>query len=109
MTQFLAANWIWVLLIGGMLVMRLSHRRRMGGMGQMGGTGGGCGGGQVPSSGGQAHLASPGAPGDWRSDLEHANPSAVGYANPSASGYAEPSPSDQQPQAAGSAHRHGGC
>jgi hypothetical protein len=107
MTQFLAANWIWILLIGGMLVMRLNHRRRMGGMGNMGG---GCGGGgQATGYGGHTHLTSPGDPGDWRSDPGLANPSASGYANPSASGYAELSPSDQQPQAAGWAHRHGGC
>ena len=41
MTRFLEANWIWILLIGGMLAMHLRHRHG----GHMGaGMGGGCGG-----------------------------------------------------------------
>ena len=28
MTRFLAANWLWILLIGGMLYMHLGHGRR---------------------------------------------------------------------------------
>ena len=28
MTSFLAANWIWILLIGGFLFMHFGHRRR---------------------------------------------------------------------------------
>ena len=120
MTQFLAASWIWILLIGGMLVMHLGHGRRMGGMGHTGTMGGGCGGGQAPSSGGRSHLSSPGVPGDWRSDPEHANPSAAGYANSSPSGHGDPSlsgysdpvgaePPLQAPVVAGRGHRHGGC
>ncbi|QUW85554.1 hypothetical protein SMIR_41605 (plasmid) [Streptomyces mirabilis] len=42
MTGFLTSNWIWILLIGAMLVMHLGHRH--GGHGGGGGTGG-CGGG----------------------------------------------------------------
>ena len=41
MFQFLNSNWVWILLIGGMLFMHLGH----GGHGGHGG-GGGCGGHQ---------------------------------------------------------------
>ncbi|HVX23356.1 MAG TPA: hypothetical protein VHB02_18590 [Acidimicrobiales bacterium] len=41
MTNFLASNWIWILLVVGFLY--LSFGRRRGGMGR--GMGGGCGGG----------------------------------------------------------------
>ena len=36
MTRFLAANWLWILLIGGMVVMHFGHGRA----GHMGGCGG---------------------------------------------------------------------
>ena len=38
MVNFLASNWVWILFLGGMLVMHLGH-------GGHGGHGGGCGGG----------------------------------------------------------------
>lgn len=37
MLAFLSTNWLWILLIGGMLFMHLGH----------GGLGGGCGGGHA--------------------------------------------------------------
>ncbi|MHB1773112.1 MAG: hypothetical protein ACYCST_15490 [Acidimicrobiales bacterium] len=43
MTSFLAANWIWILLIGGFLFMHFGHRHG----GHMGGGMGGCGGGHT--------------------------------------------------------------
>ncbi len=46
MTRFLEANWIWILLIGGMLAMHLRHRHGSQMNGHMGGhSRGGCGGG----------------------------------------------------------------
>ena len=42
MLTFLSTNWLWILLIGGMLLMHLGH----GGHGGHRGHGGGCGGGQ---------------------------------------------------------------
>ena len=33
MLEFLSANWIWILLIGGMLFMHLGHGGHGGGMG----------------------------------------------------------------------------
>jgi hypothetical protein len=40
MTAFLAANWIWIVLVGSMVFMHLGHRHA-----GHGGHGGGCGGG----------------------------------------------------------------
>ena len=40
MLGFLSANWIWILLIGGMLVMHLGHGRHGNGHGMAGGCGG---------------------------------------------------------------------
>lgn len=52
MIRFLESNWIWILLIGGMLLMHVGHRHG-GHAGQ--GTGGGCGGGHTGHGGGQDH------------------------------------------------------
>ena len=49
MLEFLSNNWLWILLIGGMLAMHLGHRGHAGGHGAGHGAGqaghGGCGGG----------------------------------------------------------------
>jgi hypothetical protein len=47
MSEFLSNNWVWILLIGGMVFMHLGHRG-----GHRGGHGGhgGCGGGHQHSS-----------------------------------------------------------
>lgn len=47
MLEFLSSNWLWILLIGGMLFMHLGHGRGHGG--HMG-----CGGHQHSGSGQQA-------------------------------------------------------
>ena len=47
MLEFLSSNWLWILLIGGMLFMHLGHGRGHGG--QMG-----CGGHQHSGSGHQS-------------------------------------------------------
>lgn len=44
MLTFLSANWLWMLLIAGMLVMHLGHRNHDGGHGGCGGGGAGGGG-----------------------------------------------------------------
>ena len=44
MWDFLSANWVWVLLIGGMLMMHLRHGGGHGGHG-------GCGGHHNPGAG----------------------------------------------------------
>ena len=51
MWELLSNNWVWILVIGGMLVMHLGHRGGHGGHGGRGGPGGrarhrGCGGHQ---------------------------------------------------------------
>jgi len=67
MTHFLATNWIWILLIGAVVLMHTSHRH---GGGHMGGMGGGCGGGQMGhghQDNESSHTAGP---------AEHAEPSS---------------------------------
>ena len=44
MLEFLSSNWLWILLIGGMVFMHLGHGGHGGGSGQAGH--GGCGGHQ---------------------------------------------------------------
>jgi hypothetical protein len=44
MAQFLQQNWLWVILIGGMLAMHFGGHRHGGQPGHGGGTHGGCGG-----------------------------------------------------------------
>ena len=54
MAHFLAANWIWILLVGGMLYMYVGRRRR-GHMGHMGGCGGHGTGRSGTASGAEDH------------------------------------------------------
>jgi len=45
MLEFLSGNWLWILLIGGMMFMHLGHGGHGGGSGEAGHAGhGGCGG-----------------------------------------------------------------
>ena len=44
MAQFLQQNWLWVILIGGMLAVHLGGHRHGGHSGHGGATHGGCGG-----------------------------------------------------------------
>ena len=63
------SNWIWILLIGGMLIMHVGHRHR-GHAG--GGMGGGCGGGQAGHDSGQDHHG--GGAGDSHQHGGHPDP-----------------------------------
>ncbi len=67
MTHFLATNWIWILLIGAMVLMHTSHRH---GGGHMGGMGGGCGGGHM------SHSHEDSEPSHTEGPEEHADRSA---------------------------------
>ncbi len=91
MTRFLASNWIWILLIGGMLFMHLGHRHG-GHMG--GGMGGGRGGGHAGHEQEHDHHGAPtesGSLGEARPESEPGNADAGNQS--------EPTP----------AQRHGGC
>jgi hypothetical protein len=68
MLAFLAANWLWMLLIGGMLVMHLGHRHHGDGHG-------GCGGGGEHT--GHAADATPPA-----NDAVHSRTTSPGEDNP---------------------------
>jgi len=48
MLAFLSTNWLWILLIGGMLFMHLGHGGHAGG--------GGCGGGHAGHTGDEKHA-----------------------------------------------------
>lgn len=84
MLGYLSANWIWILLIGGMLVMHLGHGRHGHGHG---GGGGGCGGHGASHDGHEPGMDASGA-GD------HGHPG--GSAGP-----AQPAPAAPGPASAG--------
>ncbi len=89
MIRFLESNWIWILLIGGMLIMHAGHRHR-------GHAAGGMGGGQTGHDSGQDHY---GGAGDSDQHGGHPEPG--------------PAPEDEAPgggrPASAPARRHGGC
>ena len=70
MLEFLSNNWLWILLIGGMLFMHLGHGGHGGSGGQSGHTGhGGCGGHQHSGDHDQAPAdQTPGQPHEHRTD-----------------------------------------
>lgn len=72
MTSFPAANWIWILLIGGFLFMHFGHRHG----GHMGGGMGGCGGGHMAHQSGEDRQHHDNAEVDGDAH-QHAGPSGV--------------------------------
>ena len=70
MLEFLSSNWLWILLIGGMLFMHLGQGGHGGGSGQAGHRGhGGCGGHQHSGDHDETSAGEkPGRPHDHRTD-----------------------------------------
>ena len=76
MLEYLSSNWLWILLIGGMVFMHLGHGGHGGHGGQGGGSGqaghgghGGCGGHQHSGDHDETSAGEmPGQPHDHRTD-----------------------------------------